>query len=77
VRALPIPPTDPLSKLTRNRRVAHVFTDLNATSKGVSLGLMSTSALKVEVGPSQPFVEILGRKVGTLISSRFMRPLRD
>ncbi|GAA5844958.1 hypothetical protein JCM9279_000056 [Rhodotorula babjevae] len=46
--------------------IAHVFTDLNATSKGVSLGLMSADALKVEVGPSQPFVEILGRKVPVL-----------
>jgi len=60
-----------LVQLTAERRAdlgasdpaAHVFTDLNATSKGVSLGLMSADALKVEVGPSQPFVEILGRKV--------------
>ncbi|EGU12562.1 hypothetical protein RTG_01095 [Rhodotorula toruloides ATCC 204091] len=46
--------------------IAHVFTDLNATSKGVSLGLMGPEALKVEVGPSQPFVDILGRKVPVL-----------
>ncbi|GAA5932059.1 hypothetical protein JCM3775_004228 [Rhodotorula graminis] len=46
--------------------IAHVFTDMNATSKGVSLGLMSADALKVAVGPSQPFVEILGRKVPVL-----------
>ncbi|GAA5996867.1 uncharacterized protein JCM10292_006051 [Rhodotorula paludigena] len=46
--------------------IAHVFTDLNATSKGVSLGIMSSDALKVDVGPSQPFVEILGRRVPVL-----------
>ncbi|BGO88802.1 hypothetical protein NBRC10512_006942 [Rhodotorula toruloides] len=46
--------------------IAHVFTDLNATSKGVSLGLMGPEALKVEVGPSQPFVDLLGRKVPVL-----------
>ncbi|BGP37178.1 hypothetical protein JCM10450v2_001084 [Rhodotorula kratochvilovae] len=46
--------------------IAHVFTDLNATSKGVSLGIMSADAAKIEVGPSQPFVEILGRRVPVL-----------
>ncbi|GAA5919426.1 hypothetical protein JCM5296_004991 [Sporobolomyces johnsonii] len=46
--------------------IAHVFTDLNATSKGVSLGLKSKEELKVEVGSSQPFVEILGRRVPVL-----------
>ncbi|GAA6000798.1 hypothetical protein JCM10207_004665 [Rhodosporidiobolus poonsookiae] len=46
--------------------IAHCFTDLNATSKGVSLGLMAPDAAKVEVGPSQPFVDILGRKVPVL-----------
>ncbi|GAA6054998.1 hypothetical protein JCM3770_000486 [Rhodotorula araucariae] len=46
--------------------IAHVFTDLNATSKGVSLGIMPAEAAKVEVGPSQPFVDILGRRVPVL-----------
>ncbi|BGP13238.1 hypothetical protein JCM10213_004991 [Rhodosporidiobolus nylandii] len=46
--------------------IAHVFTDLNASSKGVSLGIMAPDAAKVEVGPSQPFVDILGRKVPVL-----------
>ncbi|GAA5826129.1 hypothetical protein JCM11251_007175 [Rhodosporidiobolus azoricus] len=48
--------------------IAHVFTDMNASSKGVSLGIMSPDAAKVEVGPSQPFVDILGRKVPVLSS---------
>ncbi|GAA5910900.1 hypothetical protein JCM6882_001925 [Rhodosporidiobolus microsporus] len=46
--------------------IAHVFTDMNASSKGVSLGIMGPDAAKVEVGPSQPFVDILGRKVPVL-----------
>lgn len=37
---------------------------MNATSKGVSLGIYGPEANKIEVGPSQPFVELLGRKVG-------------
>jgi hypothetical protein len=43
--------------------IAHVFTDMNAASKGVSLGIYGPEANKIEVGPSQPFVDILGRKV--------------
>lgn len=37
---------------------------MNAASKGVSLGIYGPEANKIEVGPSQPFVDILGRKVG-------------
>ncbi|GAA5918233.1 hypothetical protein JCM1841_005320 [Sporobolomyces salmonicolor] len=46
--------------------IAHVFTDLNATAKGISLGLKSKEERKVELGSSQPFVEILGRRVPVL-----------
>ncbi|GAA6030061.1 hypothetical protein JCM8097_009236 [Rhodosporidiobolus ruineniae] len=46
--------------------IAHVFTDLNASAKGVSLGILGPDVAKVEVGPSQPFVELLGRKVPVL-----------
>ncbi|GAA5860459.1 hypothetical protein JCM3774_000429 [Rhodotorula dairenensis] len=46
--------------------IAHVFTDMNAASKGVSLGIYGPEANKIEVGPSQPFVDILGRKVPVL-----------
>ncbi|GAA5973758.1 hypothetical protein JCM11641_005120 [Rhodosporidiobolus odoratus] len=46
--------------------IAHVFTDMNASTKGVSLGIMAPDAVKIEVGPSQPFVELLGRKVPLL-----------
>lgn len=42
---------------------AHVYTNLNATSKGVSLGIKPASELTDQVGSSQPFVELMGRKV--------------
>ncbi|GAA6062582.1 hypothetical protein JCM10212_004177 [Sporobolomyces blumeae] len=46
--------------------IAHVFTNLNATSKGVALGIKPASELEEEIGASQPFVELLGRKVPVL-----------
>ncbi|GAA5924819.1 sugar porter family MFS transporter [Sporobolomyces koalae] len=46
--------------------IAHVFTNLNATSKAVSIGLKPESELKDEIGSSQPFVELMGRKVPVL-----------
>ncbi|GAA5850904.1 hypothetical protein JCM8547_009127 [Rhodosporidiobolus lusitaniae] len=46
--------------------IAHVLTDMNATSKGVSLGILPDGRHLTEVGSSQPFVEILGRKVPVL-----------
>ena len=36
---------------------------MNASSKGVSLGIMNSSALEPGGGPSQPFVDLMGRKV--------------
>ncbi|GAA5955585.1 hypothetical protein JCM3765_006822 [Sporobolomyces pararoseus] len=46
--------------------IAHVYTNLNATSKGVALGIKAASELKDDVGSSQPFVELMGRKVPVL-----------
>ncbi|SGY67428.1 BQ5605_C004g02774 [Microbotryum silenes-dioicae] len=46
--------------------IAQVYTDMNATSKGVSLGIMKDSALDLHIGSSQPFVDIMGRKVPVL-----------
>ncbi|GAA6018883.1 hypothetical protein JCM11491_001711 [Sporobolomyces phaffii] len=46
--------------------IAHVYTNLNATSKGVALGIKPASELKNEIGSSQPFVELMGRKVPVL-----------
>ncbi|GAA5908713.1 uncharacterized protein JCM6883_004148 [Sporobolomyces salmoneus] len=46
--------------------IAHVYTNLNATSKGVSLGIKPASELKDDIGSSQPFVELMGRKVPVL-----------
>ncbi|SCV72642.1 BQ2448_4179 [Microbotryum intermedium] len=46
--------------------IAQVYTDMNATSKGVSLGLMKESALDLHIGSSQPFVDLMGRKVPVL-----------
>ncbi|GAA5870934.1 hypothetical protein JCM16303_001634 [Sporobolomyces ruberrimus] len=43
--------------------IAHVYTNLNATSKGVALGIKPASELNHQLGSSQPFVELLGRKV--------------
>jgi hypothetical protein len=42
---------------------AQVYTSLNASSKGVSLGIMPPSALDSHAGPAQPFVDLMGRKV--------------
>lgn len=41
---------------------------MNATSKGVSLGIYSPEKgkQKTEVGPSQPYVELMGRKIPML-----------
>lgn len=44
---------------------------MNAASKGVSLGIYGPEANKIEVGPSQPFVDILGRKVRICTPSLF------
>ncbi|ORY53987.1 hypothetical protein BCR35DRAFT_335887 [Leucosporidium creatinivorum] len=46
--------------------IAQVYTDLNASSKGVSLGIMDPSVLQPGAGPSQPFVDLMGRKVPVL-----------
>ena len=46
-----------------------VYTSLNATSKGVSLGIYDRSALDGQTGgingagSAQPFVDLMGRKV--------------
>lgn len=49
----------------RFRTTAHVFTNLNATSKGVALGIKPESELRDDIGSSQPFVELMGRKVSS------------
>ncbi|GAA5983283.1 hypothetical protein JCM5350_005867 [Sporobolomyces pararoseus] len=46
--------------------IAHVYTNLNATSKGVALGIKPASELRDDAGSSQPFVELMGRKVPVL-----------
>ncbi|KAM0792783.1 hypothetical protein ACM66B_002552 [Microbotryomycetes sp. NB124-2] len=43
--------------------IAQVYTDMNASSKGVSIGVLDKSRLEPGGGPSQPFVELMGRKV--------------
>lgn len=45
-----------------NPSSAHTYTNMNATAKGVSLGIYSPEKGKqrTEVGPSQPYVSILG-----------------
>lgn len=59
----PSPHRQPGASLTR-RGPAHTFTEMNAISKGVSIGIMQRSANETGVGPSQPYVELMGRKVG-------------
>lgn len=44
-------------------RIASVYTEMNATSKGVSLGLFDESKKRDHEGGSvQPFVELMGRR---------------
>lgn len=49
--------------------LAQVYTELNATSKGVSLGIYDAEKLKPGAGSAQPFVDIMGRKVFTTARS--------
>ncbi|KAK9897322.1 hypothetical protein P389DRAFT_183270 [Cystobasidium minutum MCA 4210] len=48
--------------------ISHTYTNMNATSKGVSLGIYSPEKGKqrTTVGPSQPYVDLMGRKVPVL-----------
>ncbi|KAI5481076.1 hypothetical protein MNV49_006262 [Pseudohyphozyma bogoriensis] len=46
--------------------LAQVYTDMNASSKGVSLGIYEAKANDPHGGPAQPFVELMGRKVPVL-----------
>ncbi|KAK4056241.1 hypothetical protein OIO90_002684 [Microbotryomycetes sp. JL221] len=46
--------------------IAQVYTDMNASSKGVSIGVLDKQRLEPGGGPSQPFVELMGRRVPVL-----------
>jgi len=46
---------------------ASVYTEMNATSKGISLGIFDTGKnADYEVGSAQPFVELMGRQIPVL-----------
>jgi hypothetical protein len=57
---------------------AHAYTDVNAKARGVSIGVFPTSTLKndgeVGVGPSQPYVDLMGRKVFIHLLHIFLHP---
>ncbi|KAM0751778.1 hypothetical protein T439DRAFT_324970 [Meredithblackwellia eburnea MCA 4105] len=46
--------------------IAQVYTELNANSKGVSIGIMPASANQSNAGTSQPLVDLMGRKIPVL-----------
>ncbi|KAG9016900.1 hypothetical protein FRB93_009430 [Tulasnella sp. JGI-2019a] len=47
--------------------IASVYTELNATSKGISIGVFDESKNRDHVaGSTQPFVELMGRKIPVL-----------
>jgi len=47
--------------------IASVYTEMNATSKGISLGMFGAGKnADYEVGSAQPFVELMGRQVPVL-----------
>ncbi|KAK4690663.1 hypothetical protein P7C70_g9521, partial [Phenoliferia sp. Uapishka_3] len=46
--------------------IAQCYTDLNASSKGVSLGILPPSANHASAGTSQPYVDLMGRQVPVL-----------
>jgi hypothetical protein len=53
----------PHMTLTRKLPVASVYTEMNAASKGISLGIFDEAKNKDYVaGSAQPYVELMGRK---------------
>lgn len=48
--------------------MAHTFTEMNAISKGVAIGIMEKEKAEAGVGPSQPYVDLMGRKVRSALS---------
>ncbi|KAK4046421.1 hypothetical protein OIV83_006080 [Microbotryomycetes sp. JL201] len=56
----------PLTTVKLFADTAQVYTDMNASSKGVSIGIFDRSKLEAGGGPSQPFVELMGRKASSL-----------
>ncbi|KAL8279292.1 hypothetical protein RQP46_008329 [Phenoliferia psychrophenolica] len=46
--------------------IAQSFTDVTASAKGVSLGILPASAARASAGSSQPYVELMGRQIPVL-----------
>lgn len=57
-------------------RAASVYTEMNAISKGVSIGIYDESkktGVEATKGGSQPYVDLMGRRYGTqLLSSVYI-----
>ena len=51
------------------RRAASVYTEMNAISKGVAIGMYDESkkdGVEASKGGSQPYVDLMGRRYGKL-----------